>query len=51
MRAPGSKPCCCRKAAIRRASSTMSFQVNSFSSPPPIGCVKTVRSGAVRSQW
>ncbi len=51
MREPGSQPCCCRKAAMRRDSSTMSFQVNSFSSPPPMGCVNTVRSGAVRSQW
>ena len=51
MRAPGSKPCCCRKAAIRRDSSTMSFQLNSLSSPLPIGWVNTVRSGALRSQW
>ena len=36
---------------MRRASSTTSFQVNSFSRPPPIGWVNTVRSGAVRSQW
>ena len=51
MRAPGSKPCCCRKAAMRRDSSTTSFQLNSFSRLPPIGCVNAVRSGVVRSQW
>ena len=51
MREPGSKPCCRRNAAMRRDSSTMSFQVNSLSRPPPMGWVNTVRSGVVRSQW
>ncbi len=35
---------------MRRDSSTTSFQLNSFSNPPPIGCVNAVRSGVVRSQ-
>src|SRR5262245_2122242 len=51
IRAPGSKPCCCRKVAMRRTSSATSFQVNSLSRLPPIGWVKATESGATRSQW
>ncbi len=36
---------------MRRVWSMTSRHVKSFTIPPPIGCVSTTRSGAVRSQW
>ena len=36
---------------MRRVWSMTSRHVNSFTFPPPTGCVSATRSGAVRSQW